>query len=602
MSRSDYVQFKKGNAYFRRRVPTDLVEVIGRTEWYQALKTQDRRVAHQRAKILEAETDRAIAQGYRVLQGKPLDGAEIARFGETHFERTNAYLDTVAAAISGSDDAILRRDEERRARPTGDDVARLLADLDTSEPDPEFIRRSAQLRLASLLAVLRDGDYRLVHTFADAAFERQGMARRIREPEDADDPAGAQVEWLEIDRSRADYQALARELMLREVDAVKRQLVQLQKAEVGWIDPPQQIVAPSPDRAAPMELAPDAGKTPSQLVEKFARDSRDARGASSLRSFTTAISRLEQVTAKKPIAMVTKNDVIEFYDLFSQCPQKYRTRLGVKTMREAIEKNKEKGIPVNSIATIKKEISHLRCFFEWARKRNLIAANPVGELSIEGGKKAPVGDDSKTYSAGELNAIFKLKPFMAPPAERGYRFWVPLVALFTGTRMGEVCQLDTADVRHEGELRWFDFHQRNPDQSIKTGRPREVPIHAELIRIGFLDYVKRMKAKGERKLFPDAPRGAEGRNPYQPVSQWFAKLLTDGKLKRAGVNLHAFRHTFITACRNSGIPKDMAEALVGHKNDSVHDGYGDPVGLERRAEAMGRLTFKGLDLAHIASQ
>lgn len=602
MGRSDYVQFKKGNAYFRRRVPTDLVAVIGHKEWYQALKTQDRRVAHQRAKILENETDAKIAQGYRVLQGKPLNRDEIATFGETHFERTNAYLDSFTPAISGSADAIINRELNRRVKPSmtpAGDYGALLAGLDDApEPDADMLRRQAQARLAALLTHLQDGDYGLVHTFADAAFERQGLAQRVREPEDDDEPAGPQIEWLEIDRSRADYQALARELMVREVEAAKRQLVQLQKAEVGWVDAPAQIVAPSPDRAAPVELAPDASKTPSQLFDRFARDGREVRGASSLRSFTTALGYLEQVTGKKPVAMITRNDVVECYDLISSCPQKYKTRLKVATMREAIALNADGAVPINSPATVQKHVSHLRIFFEWARKRNLTAADPVGDLSVERGKK-PTNGDSKTFSVDDLNALFKLKPFMVPPAERGYRFWVPLIALFTGSRMGEVCQLDVVDIRQDGELQWFDFHERNPDQSIKNRRAREVPIHPELIKLGFIDYVKRQRGKKERKLFPDAPRGAEGRNAYAPVSQWFSTLLTNAKLKRPGVNLHAFRHTFITACRNSGIPKDMAEALVGHKNDSVHDGYGDAVGLERRADAMGKLTFKGLDLSHL---
>jgi integrase len=600
-----YVKCVKRNFIFQRRVPTDLVEIIGRVQWYQSLKTQDRRTAVQRAKILVNETDNAIANGYRLLQGKPLSGDEISTFGDTHFERTNAYLDTFSTGIAGSDSAIMRRDLERRSKPTLDDIAAgLLDDLDTSEPDPEFLRRAAQLRLATLIERLQAGKYDLVHTFADAAYERQGLARRVREPEDPANPTGAQIEWLEIDRDRADYQALARELMLREVQAVKRALVHLQKAEIGWIDPPQQILVPAQAAgSAPSELAPDASKTPTQLLERFTRDSRDARGASTMRSFTTCLERLEQVTGQRPIAMITRNDVVEWYDLFSQCPEKYKTRLKVATMKEAIVNNADGVVPVVQPATVQKDISHLNCFFEWAKKRNLIAANPVGDLSIERSKKpATASEEGKTYSADELNAIFKLKPFTVPPAERGYRFWVPLVALFTGSRMGEVCQLDAVDVRNEGELWWFDFHQRSPDQSIKTGKPREVPVHSNLMKAGFLDYVKRQRTKGERKLFPDAPRGAEGRNPYQPVSQWFAKLLSDAKLKRPGVNLHAFRHTFITACRNSGIPKEMAEALVGHKNGSVHDGYGDPAGIERREEAMAKLTFKGLDLNHLTSK
>jgi integrase len=367
--------------------------------------------------------------------------------------------------------------------------------------------------------------------------------------------------------------------------------VQLQKAEVGWVDAPAQIVAPSPDRAAPVELAPDASKTPSQLLDRFARDGREVRGASSLRSFTTALGYLEQVTGKKPVAMITRNDVVECYDLISSCPQKYKTRLKVTTMREAIALNADGAVPINSPATVQKHVSHLRIFFEWARKRNLIAADPVGDLSVERGKK-PTNGDSKTFSVDDLNALFKLKPFMVPPAERGYRFWVPLIALFTGARMSEVCGLDAADVRTDGVHWWFDIY------STKTSKGYPVPIHEELVKLGFTAYAKRRQKAGG-KLFPDAPIGAEGRNAYAPVSQWFSTLLTDAKLKRPGVNMHAFRHTFITACRNSGIPKDMAEALVGHKNDSVHDGYGDAVGLERRADAMAKLTFKGLDLSHL---
>jgi len=594
MGAANYVQFKKGNAYFRRRVPTELVEIIGKDEWYQALKTQDRQVARQRAKILENETDAAIAQGYRVLQGKPLSADEIGTFGSTHFERTNAYLDTFSTRIAGGDSAIMRRDEDRRAKPGLEGIEELLAGLDTSEPDPEFLRRSAQLRLASLLRCLQDGDYTLVHTFADAAFEKQGLARRIREPEDPDNPAGEQVEWLEIDRSRGDYQTLARELMLREVDAVKRSLIQLQKAEIGWIDAPQQILVPAQTvGTAPSELAPDASKTPTQLLARFTRDSREARGESTLRSFTACLERLEQVTGKKPVAMITINDVVEWYDLFSQCPQKYKTRLKVKTMKEAIAKNADSDVPINQPATVQKDISHLRTFFEWAKKLNLIAHDPVGKLKVEKRKKPEADDTDKGYSIDELKAIFQLKPFQAPPAERGYRFWVPLLALFTGSRMGEICGMDASDVCTDGERWWFMIH------STKTAKKYPCPVHNELIKIGFLNHLKkRQKAGG--KLFPDAPIGSPNRNAYAPVSQWWDHLLTGAKLKRPGVNVHAFRHSFITATRDSHINDHMSMALVGHSSGSkVHADYGDAAGVIARDEAMKTLIFRGLDLSHL---
>ena len=626
MAGGGYLREKKGNWSFQRRVPTALVGIIGRVMWEQTLKTQDKRIAAQRAKILEAETDAAITQGYRVLNAQPLTTDEVVTFGLTHFERTNAYLATMTSGISSTDESVLRRELERRiahrARydlelseskrrqelgtplpetPELSAYGGYFEETETVEPDPHFIRKSAEMRLATLIACLQKGNYSLVHTFADDAFERQGLARRIREPIDPIAKDLPPVEWLEIDRSRTDYQALARELMIREIEAVKRGLVQLSKAEVGWIDAPTQILAPapatSPDRAAvPTELGQDANKTPSQLLARFANHSKDVRGASAMRSYATAIEHLEQVTGKKAIAMITLNDVVEWFELYSNCPQKYKTRLKAKTMIEAIAKNTDGAVPIVQAASIQKHLSHLRSFFNWAKKLNLIAHDPVGDLSIERPKRtAPANEDGKGYSIDELNKIFRLSPFLAPPLERGYRFWVPLVALFTGARMGEVCELDVSHIKTNGKIWWINML----NSKVKPLRRYDVPVHQELVKAGFIEFVKRKKAKGETKLFPDAPIGAVGRNAYSPVSQWFSNLLTGAELKRPGVNVHAFRHSFTSACRESGITREMAMILVDHKDDTVQGGYGDKVSVEKRHEDMGKLTFKGLDLTHL---
>lgn len=108
-----------------------------------------------------------------------------------------------------------------------------------------------------------------------------------------------------------------------------------------------------------------------------------------------------------------------------------------------------------------------------------------------------------------------------------------------------------------------------------------------------LGYWRRMQAAGETKLFPKAPRGADGRNPYNPVSQWFTRLLTVAGIRRTGLSFHSFRHTWNETARQSGMPKDMREALMGHANRSVNDEYGGTFGLEARVTAIRRLRFVG---------
>lgn len=57
-----------------------------------------------------------------------------------------------------------------------------------------------------------------------------------------------------------------------------------------------------------------------------------------------------------------------------------------------------------------------------------------------------------------------------------WRYWIPLVCLFTGARLGEVAQLRIEDVRRERGV-WF-IHISNDDstgQSTKSGYSRAAP-------------------------------------------------------------------------------------------------------------------------------
>lgn len=595
MGRHGYLQQKKGNYYFRRRVPKELVELVGHAEWYRALGTSDREVARLAAKALEAETDEEMKRAYRALSGQPLSDSDISAAATKVSRRAEAYLRQFADGIDGSDQAF------RKRHGTFDRAAAMQADLSAllkqigdapAKPDPDWEREKARTQLADLLSCLDANDYRLVEPYADEAFREAGLARIVTVPENDNAPHEGQIELLDINRERSDYRALARTIMLREIKALKRHLRDITDAELGQLASAGDVPAshsPGPVIPISADLAPDSSKRPSQLLDRFRHDSRERRGESALTSFATVIGYLEQVTEDKSIAAITRNDVVEWYALVSQCPQKYRTRLKVETMREAIRKNETAKIPVNTPATVQKYVSHLRTFFDWARRLNLVSANPVADLTVERKAKSRA-TPSKTLSPDMLKSIFSSDLYSDAGNRQSYRFWVPLLALFTGARMGEICGLERSQVKIDGERKWIDIH------SSKTGKQYPVPVHPELERIGFLAFVK--KAKGG-KLFPDAPVGAEGRNAYAPVSQWFGRFLQGLDMKRPGLNMHAFRHTFITACRNSGIPEDIRRVFVGHSGGTVHDGYGDAVGIAIRTDAMNKLRFDGLDLSHL---
>ena len=65
-----------------------------------------------------------------------------------------------------------------------------------------------------------------------------------------------------------------------------------------------------------------------------------------------------------------------------------------------------------------------------------------------------------------------------------HKFWLPLLALFTGARMEEMCQLRANQVIQVDGVWCLKIAQDYPDQSVKTAEDRIVPLHPFLILNG----------------------------------------------------------------------------------------------------------------------
>ena len=84
--------------------------------------------------------------------------------------------------------------------------------------------------------------------------------------------------------------------------------------------------------------------------------------------------------------------------------------------------------------------------------------------------------------------------------------WAPWLSTFTGARIGEICQLRKEDVRQEGGI-WLI--RISPEAgTVKTRQYRDVPLHNQLIKLGFLDFVE--AAPDGHLFFPTNRKRAAG--------------------------------------------------------------------------------------------
>ena len=256
-----------------------------------------------------------------------------------------------------------------------------------------------------------------------------------------------------------------------------------------------------------------------------------------------------------------------------------------------------------SAATVRKKMNHLAAIFEVARKSEKVASNPFDGVERPDEKRKR---RRESYSIDDLRRIFSSPVF----TDSGYRpqggageaaYWLPLLALWTGARLEELGQLHTDDVRRKGAI---DYLSLKPDAAgskkfKNENSQRDVPLHAELIRCGFLDYVNRMRKAGSARLFPEV-QSSGVRQQTAAFSQWWGRYgrRVAGIADKTKV-FHSFRHTFKTACRDSGISDEIHDRFTGHAGGRGEGASYGEVWLTTLARELAKLRYDGLDLSHL---
>jgi integrase len=243
----------------------------------------------------------------------------------------------------------------------------------------------------------------------------------------------------------------------------------------------------------------------------------------------------------------------------------------------------------------------LNSVFNWAIGKRILSANPAKGHQIKVSKPKRVREKGLT----DLEAQSLTKACLAiPEASRqgtleAARRWLPLIALYTGARRGEVAQLRKRDV----VLKPTPHFRLTPEAgTIKTGEFRDVPIHSRLVELGFLSFVDGAK-DGPLFYNPANRRNTKASTPQAElvgtsVVAWLKEgTLSDPNLK---MPLHAIRHRFITCARRVPIEEQYIDAIDGHSSGKQGRSYGE-FGLEVLQREIERLKSSLIEGCRVTS-
>ncbi|HHL2458034.1 TPA: tyrosine-type recombinase/integrase [Yersinia enterocolitica] len=272
-----------------------------------------------------------------------------------------------------------------------------------------------------------------------------------------------------------------------------------------------------------------------------------------------------------------------------------RRKYKISDTRKLIEKALADGQPVMSRDAIGRHIESLGSMLKWAKSERYLLGNPAENVLAQRRIMVREQDRRDLFTEEELIQIFSADWFRigaGTPNQYGrytsfrpFHYWLPLLALYLGGRINELCQLYLADIRMDKNgVAYVDFNLDTPDKmmdneireesdkSLKTVNAiRQVPIHPRLIELGLLRYVDALKVAGHDRLFPELKHN-KIKGYRAAASKWFnenyfGRVLgfpRDGKK-----TFHSLRHTFINAVEAFESNERMIAQLVGHVRGST---------------------------------
>lgn len=253
-------------------------------------------------------------------------------------------------------------------------------------------------------------------------------------------------------------------------------------------------------------------------------------------------------------------------------------------------KRKSQKNPTTKISPgrLEKRRGYLSRFFEWAREvAGYPHPNPMGAKMAS---KREIMRVTKHYTPFSDDDVAKLfGPTFSIKMNKPDWYWLPLMALYSGARLGELANLAVAD---------FGIHDDVKFYLIRIGKTadsrRVVPLHSALIDFGLWEYVEHLRSLGQTHLFGHRPPTMRSKSLGLRWGKWVA----DSGIKDNTKVFHSFRSTVITDLYAAAAPNGAAiRDTVGHSGGmrGVHGIYVSTLPMETLVKTMEDIRYDFLD-------
>lgn len=361
-----------------------------------------------------------------------------------------------------------------------------------------------------------------------------------------------------------------------------------------------------------------ASEPVSTLVEQFLTKKQPNWKPDQQKRMATHCGAFVELMNDPPLGALNRQLIWDYEAKLRKMPaDRYNAarRHGTRDANRLLALAEEHGETRLSSASVERYVDALSSMFAWAFDNMILTRNPAKNAVEKRRKVTRDQDDRFRFEKKDLDKIFSAHWFSTGTGGRNkhgrinqfrpHFYWLPLLGIYTGARLNELCQLYISDVKvTETGVHYLDFNLDGPDKldldgfdkSLKTvNSQRIVALHSHLIELGLPNYVKALSNAGYNRLFPELKRD-DVKGYGKPAGSWFNERFLGKQLAipRDGKRtFHSFRHTFITALSELEVPPDIQAQLAGHSRGKTIAAvrYRKDADAERLLDYVNQLDF-----------
>lgn len=382
------------------------------------------------------------------------------------------------------------------------------------------------------------------------------------------------------------------------------------------------LSAPQPEPLAPEPVLPSFTAEPqydepvydptiSAVIERLiAQKAHVGISSGTQKQYRSFANLFEKITGISDVRAIRKAHVATFRDTLQKMPKHWgkSPKDSAATYSEMMARARKlapKDIGLEP-GTINRHLDHLAHMLDQADNDGIHIDRNVRPQKLRVKETKRDRDKRSSFREPELKQLFqhtiwqgcKSARFRNSPGDliiKDGRYWLPILAAYTGARREELAALTVADVRVEDGIHFFHI-EANDNRRVKNfSSVRRVPLHHRLIALGFLDHIEEAKGCGP-DLFPelrpnDHVKGAQKKygKTGQYVFSTALKIVFDGNPRK--LCLHSMRHfARDQLALDTSVPDKVRYDLIGHEMDDVDSRtYGEASPLAALRDAVNKL-------------